>query len=70
MLVRRWMTAALLAASLMVVSACQKGADLGDLLGATAPVSAALVKDMKTKDMGLQSPMLVRLFKEESELEL
>ena len=56
MLVRRWMTAALLAASLMAVSACQKGADLGDLLGAEAPVPAALVKEMKTKDMGVKSP--------------
>lgn len=70
MLVRRWMTAALLAASLMAVSACQKGADLGDLMGANAPVPAALVKDMKTKDMGVKSPILVRLFKEESELEV
>ncbi|KQT71561.1 hypothetical protein ASG54_18860 [Aureimonas sp. Leaf460] len=64
------MTAALLAASLMTVSACQKGADLGDLMGANAPVPAALVADMKTKDMSVKSPMLVRLFKEESELEV
>ncbi|WP_082491058.1 murein L,D-transpeptidase family protein [Aureimonas sp. Leaf454] len=70
MLVGRWIKAALLAATLMTVSACQKGADMGDLLGAEAPVPAALVKEMKAKDMGVKSPILVRLFKEESELEL
>ena len=69
MLVRRLLTAAVLAASLMVISACQPGAELGDLMGPEAPVPAALVKEMKLKDMGLKSPILVRLYKEESQLE-
>lgn len=70
MLVKRLMTAAVLAASLTMVAACQPGGDLGDLMGAAAPVPDALVKTMKTKGMGLRSPVLVRLFKEESELEV
>ena len=70
MLVRRLVTAAVLAVSLMAVSACQPGSDFGDLQGAQAPVPAALVKVMKAKDMGLKSPILVRLFKEESALEV
>jgi murein L,D-transpeptidase YafK len=70
MLVRRLVTAAVLAASMMVMSACQPGADLGDLMGPDAPVPAALVKEMKLKDMGVKSPILVRLYKEESQLEV
>ncbi|MBC8128945.1 MAG: murein L,D-transpeptidase [Rhizobiaceae bacterium] len=71
MLVRRLMTAAVLAASMLVVSACQEGAiEYGDLIGPHAPVPAALIKDMQLKDMGVKSPIVVRLFKEESELEV
>lgn len=71
MLVRRLLTAAALAASMLVVSACQEGGiDYGDLMGAQAPVPAMLVAEMKKKDMGIKSPMLVRLYKEESELEV
>ena len=70
MLVRRLITAAVLAASLMAVSACQPGSDFGDLQGAQAPVPVALVNVMKAKDMGLKSPILVRLYKEESALEV
>jgi murein L,D-transpeptidase YafK len=70
MLVRRLVTAAALAASLLVMSACQPGTELGDLMGPDAPVPAALIKEMKAKDMGVKSPILVRLFKEESQLEV
>src|SRR3954451_15796197 len=37
---------------------------------ANQPVPAKLVADMTAKDMDLQSPMLVRLFKQEAELEV
>lgn len=70
MLVKRLMTAAALAASLLATSACRQGVEFGDLMGADAPVPDALVKVMKAKGMGLKSPILVRLFKEESELEV
>lgn len=70
MLVKRLIAAAALAGSLLALSACQPGMEFGELLGADAPVPAELVKVMKAKDMGLKSPVLVRLFKEESELEV
>jgi murein L,D-transpeptidase YafK len=37
---------------------------------ANAPIPPALLADMQTKDMAKESPILVRLFKEEAELEL
>ncbi|WP_210248901.1 L,D-transpeptidase family protein [Aureimonas leprariae] len=53
------------------MSACQKGgADLGALLGASAPVPPKLVKEIQAKSMGVKSPILVRLYKEESQLEV
>ncbi len=61
---------AALGLTLIALAACQKGADLGDLLGANAPVPPKLVNEMKAKGMGVKSPMLVRLFKEESQLEV
>ncbi len=69
MFARRLATAALMGAGMMVLAACQPGS-IDDLMGSEAPLPAALVKDMRTKGMGQQSPMLVRLFKEESELEV
>jgi len=69
MFARRLATAALMGAGMMVLAACQPGS-IDDLMGSEAPLPAALVKDMRAKGMGQHSPMLVRLFKEESELEV
>jgi murein L,D-transpeptidase YafK len=61
-----------LGAALLGLAACQggDGASLGDLLGASAPVPPKLVKEIQAKGMGVKSPILVRLFKEESQLEI
>ncbi|MEF2071417.1 murein L,D-transpeptidase family protein [Consotaella aegiceratis] len=68
MIARRLATAAVLTAGLML-SACQGTFD--DLaMGAEAPLPAELVKMIKAQGMGVNSPILVRLFKEESQLEL
>ncbi|WP_152048005.1 L,D-transpeptidase family protein [Aureimonas psammosilenae] len=62
---------AMLGMTLMAVASCQKGgADLGDLLGAAAPIPPKLMAEIKAKDMGGKSPILVRLYKEESQLEI
>ena len=66
MFVRRLVTSAVLAVGLMALSACQ----YDDLLPANAPLPAALVSAIKENGMGIKSPILVRLFKEDSELEI
>ncbi|MBB3996243.1 L,D-transpeptidase family protein [Aureimonas pseudogalii] len=70
MSVRRLAAAAVLAVSLAALSGCQQGVDLGDLMGAQAPLSPGMVKLIRAGDMGENSPILVRLYKEESELEV
>lgn len=67
---RRLATAACLAFGLFAVAGCQPGGSIDDLMGAQAPLPHQLVSAMKDKNMGQRSPMLVRLFKEESELEV
>ncbi|WP_192843132.1 murein L,D-transpeptidase family protein [Aureimonas sp. AU12] len=67
---RRLATAALLAASLAVLAGCQPGDGLGDLMGAQAPLSPGIVKLIRASNMGENSPILIRLYKEESELEV
>mgnify|MGYP003116038422 CR=1 FL=1 len=66
MFVRRLVTAAALALGLFTLSACQ----YSDLMPANAPLPAALVQAIKANGMGVNSPILVRLFKEESNLEV
>ena len=65
MFVRRILTAAALAA-LMAVSACK----VEDLAPENAPLPPDLARAIKANDMGVNSPILVRLFKEESDLEI
>ncbi|MCB8837346.1 L,D-transpeptidase family protein [Aurantimonas sp. VKM B-3413] len=66
MFVRRVVTAAIVAASMFAVSACQ----YDDLLPANAPLPGDLVAAISAKGMGIHSPILVRLYKEESDLEI
>ncbi|GGE13348.1 hypothetical protein GCM10011390_35520 [Aureimonas endophytica] len=57
--------------TLLAAASCQKsGPDLGSLLGADAPVPPKLVKEMQAKNMAVAAPLLVRLYKEESQLEV
>ncbi|WP_192847111.1 murein L,D-transpeptidase family protein [Aureimonas sp. AU4] len=70
MTIRRAVAMAVLASGLMALSACQKGAGIEDLLGPNAPLPPSLVKLIKTGEMGENSPILLRLYKEESELEV
>ena len=65
MFVRRFATAAALAA-LMTVSACK----IEDLAPENAPLPPDLARAIQASSMGVNSPILVRLFKEESELEI
>lgn len=69
-LVRALATSAALAAGL-VLAGC-KGDDLSLANNAKAnqPVPPKLIADMTAKNMDLQSPILVRLFKQEAELEI
>ncbi|WP_082529266.1 murein L,D-transpeptidase family protein [Aurantimonas sp. Leaf443] len=66
MIVRRLLTAAALTAGLFAVTSCK----YDDLLPSQAPMSAALAKTIAAKNMGQNAPILVRLFKEESDLEV
>ena len=70
MLVKRLAKAASVALTLRRLSGGGPDDSLGDLFGADAPVPPALVKEMKTRKMALTAPILVRLFKEESQLEV
>lgn len=62
----RIVTAVALAASLFGISGCK----YDDLIPAEAPLPTALVRAIQAKGMGVNSPILVRLFKEESDLEI
>lgn len=66
MIIRRLVTAAVLAAGMFALSACK----YEDLVPANAPLPADLVRAIKAQGMGVNSPVLVRLYKEESELEI
>ncbi|WP_185983705.1 L,D-transpeptidase family protein [Aureimonas mangrovi] len=67
---RRLGLAAVAALGLTVLAGCQPGTGLEDLMGANAPLPPTLVRMIGEKNMGVNSPVLVRLFKEESELEV
>ena len=70
MSVRRLAAATLLAGTVLALSGCTGGADFGDLMGADAPLPPSLVKLIRAGEMGENSAIMVRIYKEESELEV
>jgi murein L,D-transpeptidase YafK len=67
----RALAAALVLAAGFALGGCNSDEiSLASNAKANQPVSPKLVAEMQTKDMDLQSPMLVRLFKQEAELEV
>jgi murein L,D-transpeptidase YafK len=69
-LVRALITSAALAAGALLAGCNGDEMSLANNAKANQPVPAKLVAAMAEKDMDLQSPMLVRLFKQEAELEV
>ena len=69
-LIRALVSSAALAAAVLLASCNSDEISLANNAKANQPVPAKLVADMSAKDMDLQSPMLVRLFKQEAELEV
>src|ERR1700680_1578493 len=69
-LLRALITSAALAAGVLLAGCNSDEISLATNAKANQPVRARLVADMTAKDMDLQSPMLVRLFKQEAELEV
>jgi murein L,D-transpeptidase YafK len=69
-LVRALVTSAALAAGVLLAGCNGDQISLANNAKANQPVPPKLVADMTAKDMDLQSPMLVRIFKQEAELEV
>src|SRR5476651_296979 len=69
-LVRALITSVALAAGVLLAGCNSDEISLANNAKANQPVSPKLIADMTAKDMDLQSPMLVRLFKQEAELEV
>jgi murein L,D-transpeptidase YafK len=69
-LVRVLITSAALAAGVLLAGCNSDEISLANNAKANQPVSPKLVAAMSEKDMDLQSPILVRLFKQEAELEV
>src|SRR5476649_736496 len=69
-LVRALITSAALAAGALLAGCDSDEISLANNAKANQPVSLKLIAAMAEKDMDLQSPMLVRLFKQEAELEV
>jgi murein L,D-transpeptidase YafK len=69
-LLRALITSAALAASVLLAGCDTDEISLASNAKANQPVSPKLIAAMAEKDMDLQSPMLVRLFKQEAELEV
>ncbi|SDT33909.1 L,D-transpeptidase family protein [Bradyrhizobium canariense] len=69
-LVRALVTSAVLAAGALLAGCNSDEVSLANNAKANQPVSPKLIAAMAEKDMDLQSPILVRLFKEEAELEV
>jgi murein L,D-transpeptidase YafK len=69
-LVRALITSAALAAGALLAGCNSDEISLANNAKANQPVPPKLVADMAEKNMDLQSPMLVRLFKQEAELEV
>ena len=63
-------TSVVLAAGLLLAGCNSDEISLATNAKANQPVSPKLVAEMAEKDMDLQSPILVRLFKQEAELEV
>ena len=69
-LVRALITSAALAAGVVLAGCNGDEISLANNAKANQPVPPKLIADMTAKDMDLQSPMLVRIFKQEAELEV
>ncbi len=69
-LVRAVLTSVALAAGALLAGCNSDEISLANNAKANQPVSAKLVAEMASKNMDIQSPMLVRLFKQEAELEV
>jgi murein L,D-transpeptidase YafK len=69
-LVRALVTSVVLAAGALLAGCNSDEISLANNAKANQPVPAKLVADMTAKDMDMQSPILVRLFKQEAELEV
>ena len=70
-LVRALVTSAVLAGAGALLASCNgEDMSLANNAKANQPVPPKLIADMTAKDMDLQSPILVRLFKQEAELEI
>ena len=69
-LVRALITSAALAVGVLLAGCNSDEVSLASNAKANQPVPPKLVADMAEKDMDLQSPILVRLFKQEAELEV
>ncbi len=69
-LVRALIASAALAAGALLAGCNSDEISLANNAKANQPVPPKLVADMVAKDMDLQSPILVRLFKQEAELEV
>src|ERR1700728_788730 len=69
-LVRVLIPSAALAAGVLLAGCNSDEISLATNAKANQPVSPKLIAEMTEKDMDLQSPMLVRLFKQEAELEV
>ena len=69
-LVRALVTSVALAAGVLLAGCNSDEISLANNAKANQPVPPKLVADMTAKDMDLQSPILVRLFKQEAELEV
>src|SRR4030088_552547 len=67
---RALITSVALAAGVLLAGCNSDEISLANNAKANQPVPQKLVADMTAKDMDLQSPMLVRLFKQEAELEV
>src|ERR1700676_2885123 len=69
-LLRALITSAALAAGVLLAGCNSDEISLANNAKANQPVPPKLIAEMTAKDMDLQSPMLVRLFKQEDELEV
>jgi murein L,D-transpeptidase YafK len=69
-LVRALITSAALAGGVLLAGCNSDQISLASNAKANQPVPPKLIADMTAKDMDLQSPMLVRIFKQEAELEV
>ena len=70
-LVRALITSAVLAGAGALLAGCNgEDMSLANNAKANQPVPPKLIADMTAKDMDLQSPILVRLYKQEAELEI